>query len=103
MPHAIKPRRVLESNPLTNTYLLVERDQIHFNPESNYWLDAEEFERRVRLAESKKPAELSESERLAIEEVAHRESLASNVFSCEWNRAWGIKQQQLTAIPLRVL
>lgn len=62
-------RSVLESNPSTNTYLLVERDRIRFNPESDYWLDAEEFERKTRLAEDVRPAEMNELQRLALEEA----------------------------------
>lgn len=62
-------RCVLESRPLTNTYLLVERDLIRFNPESDYWLDAEEFERKIHLAEGVKPADMNELQRLALEEA----------------------------------
>ena len=62
-------RRVLESNPSTNSYLLIGRDQIRFNPESCYWLDAEEFEGKIHLAEGVKPADMNEPQLLALEEA----------------------------------
>ena len=41
-------RRVLEDHGIEpGTYLLVEREQIRFNSESDYWFDVEEFETRV--------------------------------------------------------
>ena len=62
-------RRVLRGNPSTDACLLAERDQIRFNPESDYWLDAEELERKVHLAEGVEPAKMSELQRLALEEA----------------------------------
>lgn len=62
-------RRTLESNPSANTYLLVERDQIRFNPESNYRLDSEEFEEKIRRAEGVKRADLSEPQVTALDEA----------------------------------
>jgi len=62
-------QRVLGSHSATETCLLVERDQIRFNTENDYWLDAEEFEHKIRLAEGIKPSQMTEPQCRALEEA----------------------------------
>jgi len=62
-------RSVLENNNPSDTYLLMERDQVRFNPKSKYWFDVEEFERRCDSTKSLQPSDLNEPQRLALEEA----------------------------------
>lgn len=62
-------RSALGSRCPPDHYLLIERDQIRFNPDSDYWFDAAEFERRFILTRGTKPADFAESQRSALEEA----------------------------------
>lgn len=95
-------RRILEPRGVARgTYLVAEKDSVGFNSSTNYWLDVEDFERRIERYENRAATDLTraDSDQLRNAVGLYRGDLLEGLYD-EW---CVVEQERLRAKLLMTL